>query len=66
MTVLKRTLKIVLVIIMLLGMTISIFNLLAIENQATRDGGGGEAGIDGTTVVLPDGRIDCQGAPLDC
>lgn len=61
MTVLKRTLKIVLVIIMILGLTLSISNLLSIESQAKEP----EAGIDGTTIVLPD-RIDCQGPALDC
>ncbi|MFC2146385.1 hypothetical protein ACFLRT_03385 [Acidobacteriota bacterium] len=65
MTVVKRTLKIVLVIIMLVGMTISVFNLLSVENQAIGIQVPGEQG-DGTTIVLPDGGIDCQGAPLDC
>jgi hypothetical protein len=64
MTVVKRTLKIVLVIIMLFCITIC--NVLSISNQATPGGGGGEAGLEGTIIENDDGTIDCQGARLDC
>ena len=66
MKVVKGILKIVLVIIMLLGMTISIFNFLSIENQAIGPKTPGEQDEEGTIVVLPDGRLGCQGAPLNC
>jgi hypothetical protein len=66
MTVMKRILKIVLVIIVFLVLTISISNFLSIENQASIWDPENGWGDNGTTVVLPDGRIGCQGAPLDC
>jgi hypothetical protein len=62
MTVLRGILKVVLVIVMILGLTISIANFLSIESQAK----GPEGGIDGTVVILPDGRIGCQGEPDNC
>lgn len=64
MTLLKRTLKIVLVIIMLFGITLCISNMLSIANQAKIPEGG--IGFEDTIVELPDGTFDCQGFPLDC
>jgi hypothetical protein len=66
MTVVKRTLKIILVIIMLFCITICISNVLSISNQATPGGGGGEAGMDGTIIENPNGTTDCQGPTYDC
>ena len=71
MTIMKRTLKVIMIIIMLAGITMSIFNLLTTDIQA--GGGGIGTGFSGsvnnpigTTVELPGGGEDCQGAPLDC
>lgn len=64
MTVLKRTLKIVLVIIMIFGLMLSISNLLSIESQAKGPEGG--IGYEDTIIVNPDGTIDCQGPEYDC
>jgi hypothetical protein len=61
-TVMRRVLKIIMIVIMLLGIATSIFNFISIESHASAGG----SGNDGTIVEDPDGGEDCLGAPLDC
>ena len=65
MTAVKKALKALMVIIMFVGITISVTNLLSTESQAKWIEDEGE-GNNGTSIVNPDGSFDCQGAPLDC
>lgn len=60
----NRVLKIVMILIMLLGITLSIINFISIESHAGIPDAG--VGLSGTIVILPDGSIDCQGAPSNC
>jgi hypothetical protein len=52
------------ILIMLLGITLSILNFISIENQAKVKPA--TVTDEGTIIVMPDGRLACQGAPLNC
>jgi hypothetical protein len=63
--VIKTLLKILMILIMLFGLALSILNFLSVENQAIGPKVP-EGQVEGTRIVLPDGSIDCQGAPSNC
>jgi hypothetical protein len=56
----KKTFRVVMILVMLLGLTLSILNVTSLQNQAMLGGG-----VDGTTNVGDDGVV-CQGPPLNC
>ncbi|MGD2090838.1 MAG: hypothetical protein PVH61_31990 [Candidatus Aminicenantes bacterium] len=60
----KKTIKVIMILIMLLGITLSILNFISIENQAKVKPA--TVTDEGTIIVMPDGRLACQGAPLNC
>ena len=66
--IMKRTLKVIMIIIMLVGITMSIFNLLTTDIQAGGEGiGSGSFTNNPTgTWVYTAGGWDCQGEPYDC
>ena len=65
----NKAFKIMMIMVIFLAIVFSVLNFISIESQAGISNLPPDAGGDsytGTSVILPDGTVACQGSPLNC
>jgi hypothetical protein len=58
----RRVLKLTMIILMIVGITLSVLNFISVDNIAVKDPIPG----NGIGTQGPNGPLDCTGPPLNC